>query len=221
MPGPTRHAPPMRRPSRPPTSMPSSEELPGGTGAQSNVQVPNHITDPLQSMCSWPLTISVYGREFEVEALPAINWLYHLVPPVGEDHFDIMALIEDLLPGLEDFWFEEQLPYEELIKLTMSVISSVAARPWWIAFRLIGTAIASWHIIGPKMTMHGGDATVLSLSAWLDMVMFLIMDSIKPQEATMFTLKLELPPPNLGLDEEETVTELPATERSAFLAMAD
>lgn len=214
----------MPMPSRP--SLPSSTSSPTAPGDGSNVptmRIPKTNVDPIWSLCTWPVTIRVHGEEFTVEPLPAAEWLKHMMHQDG--HVDVLGLVTDLVPELDEYFYENALPLTELADVVYELIATVSARPWWVTFRLTTVAANSWHVLGPKMIAKGGDARTLSLAAWLDVLLFQIMDVIDPEKATMFELQLEMPPKELQLEDDETPDgELPASmemDTQSFLSMAD
>lgn len=204
--------------------MSSQGASPGGGAPDARqpprVEVPKHNVDPVWSLCPWPLVITTHGQIFEVPAEPAVTWIKHLMPtPKQETDPDLLMLLDELLPTVDDFWFDSALPPEELYELIQDIITTVAARPWWLTLRMMAVASSAWHILGPKMIMNNGDPTKLSLAAWLDLLMYLIMDSVDPEKATMFVMQLEAPPAGL-LSPEEEQELVPPMEQSLFLAMA-
>jgi hypothetical protein len=203
----------VRRPSPSQHSSASPEQ----PATHSPVEVPQTNEDPVWSLCPWPVTVDMHGQVFDIEPLPAVHWLKHLMNKEGS--MDLIGLLDDIAPGMDDFCFDHDINPQELMDLGLDIISTVAARPWWLALRLTTIAANNWQVFGPKLMMSGGDATVLSLAGWLDMLLWQIMDSIDPKKATMFTMQLQLPPPELQ-EEESDPFALTETDRSAFLAMA-
>lgn len=189
--------------------------------SRAKLDVPKTNRDPVWSLCPWPVSVIVLGTELTFPAAPAAEWLKYLMIRSLEE-FDLSGLIDDLFPGLDDFFFENDLPLDELFELALDIIGTVSARPYWLTLRLTHVATEAWHVLGPKMISQGGDPAVLSLAAWLDLLLFTIMESIDPEKATMFTLQLQLPPQELT--EEGTENDPMAAlemDPNAFLAMAD
>lgn len=200
--------------SRPSLPSPAAQE------AAPQVQVPKTNKDPVLSLCPWSIDVSL-GRcqdqecleehSFEIPAAPASEWLQYLL----SSESDLNQLITGMMPKLEDFYFENYLPVEDMYKRALEIIEIASARSWWIALRLISAAAANWNILGPKMLMSGVDASRVSLAAWLDVLLLVIIENSEPKNVMMFTLKLEAPPPNIfGAEQPEEME----TDRSAFLA---
>lgn len=141
------------------------------------------------------------GREYEIPAMSAAAWLSVLM----EDELDL----EDIFPGLTgkeeeiiDLVIDGKQTMDDLELVSLEVIAAVSGRPWWVAMRLVGAARASWPVLGPALIQRV-DPNVVSLSAWLDVLLVEIMDRMKPEQAQMFALRLELPPPELEMPEAD------------------
>lgn len=178
------------------------------------IQVPSLNLDPIQSLRPWPVVVTCCGRDVEIPALAAVDWLVILMP---ED-----PQLDDLFPGLlepEDAdWVEEQiiagnLGLTEFQELLFDIIETVSARRWWVTLRLVDMARRSWDAIGSEMLFRGVDAAVLSLSGWLDVLLLTVLKNMEAKDITMFTMRLEAPP------EGETEPEELEMSRSAFMAL--
>lgn len=148
-------------------------------------------------------------------ALVAADWLAILM---GE--FDLF----DLIPGLCDegddievqaALFEGEITVAEFKDACLGLISVAAGRPWWYSLRLIRTVASSWETIGGELAFRSIDANRISLGAWLDATLLICLRGMKPEQTTMFTSQLEMPPPELA-QEEAPKLEM---SRSQFLAM--
>lgn len=202
------------RRSAPPRRSAPSSPLPESTA---QATVPKTNKDPAMSLCPWSIEVALGPGQFtEIPAVPAVEWLRYLLSTSPD--FD--GLITNLMPELEDYYLDNNLDLTTMYQLALDVIGIAGARNWWIALRLIYTAAENWQIIGPKLMMNGIDPTFVSLAAWLDMALFIMIESMDPKSVTMFTLKLEIPPPSNLITGEVAEEEL-VTERSSFLAMAD
>lgn len=194
-----------------PRSAPSSPS----SADSGRISVPSLNLDPIQSLRPWPVVVTCCGRDVEIPALAAVDWLTILMPP--EPHLD------DLFPGLlgdEDAdWVEEQivagrLGLSEFQQIIFNVIETVSARKWWVTLRLVDLARRSWDAIGSEMLLRGVDAAVISLSGWLDILLITVLRNMDSKDVTMFTLRLEAPPP-----EEEVEAEDMEMSRAAFMAL--
>lgn len=168
------------------------------------------------SLCPWSIQVTLdRGFRYEIPALPAVTWLQYLL----SNDPDLDGLIAELMPGLEDYFCDnDQSPYD-MYETALEIIGIASARSWWIAIRIIFSATVNWHIIGPKLIMSQVDASKLSLAAWLDVVLFMMIDIMDPKKVTMFTSQLEAPPTGV-LSTEALEAAEPVMDRSSFLAMA-
>ena len=184
-----------------PRSAPSSDN--------DRVVVPHLNKDPIWSLKPWPATVTVAGLDIEIPALCAADWLAILM----QAEPDLDALIADYMPEAEELLFEGTVSLEELYEVSLELIALVSARPWWVTLRLISVARGSWDVLGGEMSFRHIDATQISLSAWLDVLLLVTLRSMEPKDTTMFTMRLEAPP-------ETEEAEEPEMSAGAFMAMA-
>jgi hypothetical protein len=59
------------------------------------------------------------------------------------------------------------------------------------------------------------DPERISIAAWLDVLLVTILNSMEPKETTMFSMRLEAPPPTVEAPQPEEME----MERGAFLNM--
>lgn len=170
------------------------------------VIIPKLVTDPVWSLDSWPVIVTLAGQEFQAPPMRALEWLEILM--AGADFLDPATFTdhvfsdEDAEAILDLLWFGE-LDIEEFNDIVLELISEVSGRPWWVTMKLISSAKASWDFLGAELMLQGIKATEVSLSAWLDVVLLLILRNIDPEKATMFTSELEMPPPGVEMKLEE------------------
>lgn len=183
--------------------------------SEQGIQIPKTNQNPVWSLCPWSVVVMLPGLEVEIPALPAVYWLQYLMTP-GQPDLD--AMVGDLMPDVEDYYYtDDGFDAEGLRKTVQEVLATVGARHWWQVISLTSMAANSWDALGPKMLLARADPTVLSLAGWLDVLIYTVLESLDKTKAMMFSLKLEAPPP--GLDDEKPA-ELPVTNRNDFFAMA-
>lgn len=187
---------------------------PAPSSDSGRISVPSLNQDPIQSMRPWSVLVTCRGRELEIPAMPAVDWLAILMP--AEPHLD--DVFPGLLPDEDADWVEEQilagaLELTEFQGVLFEIIETVSARKWWVTLRLVDMARRSWDAIGAEMLMRGVDASTLSLSGWLDVLLITVLRNMDSKDITMFTLKLEAPP------EGEQESEELEMSRSAFMAL--
>lgn len=179
--------------------------------------VPELVTDPVWSLRPWPVEIDLGSRVVTILALPAADWLVHLMAA----QLDPDAVFPGLLPSdeeelVEDMLYDGRLGLDQLDRIFLDVVTAVSARPWWVALRLVAATRAHWAVVGADMILRGVDAARLSLSAWLDVALLTIMRHIRTEDSMMFTLQLEMVPAS---EVAATQGQLEMSEE-AFLAMA-
>lgn len=180
------------------------------------ITVPKLNRDPVQSLRPFSLDITVAGHDFTIPALPASEWLSILMVPDMD--------LSDILPGLlsieeaeslEELILARELDLEELEDTVLAILETVSARDWWVVLKLVENARVSWDVLGAELGLRGVNATQVSLSSWLDMLLLVLLRAMDPKEVQMFTLKLEAPPPEVRGEESEL-----EMSSSAFMAMA-
>ena len=174
------------------------------------VHVPKLNQDPIWSLKPWPAVVTIDHQNFEIPAMPAADWLAVLMKP----ELSLDEFLFELVPGIEDLILTTQASLDELYTVCLDLITLISARHWWVTMRLIGVARESWDVLGGEMALRHVDATQLSLSAWLDVLLLVTLRQMDPKDVTMFTMRLEAIPEDESVPEQEM--EMSA---SAFLAM--
>jgi hypothetical protein len=86
-----------------------------------------------------------------------------------------------------------------------------------VTIRLITVAQQNWDTVGAEMMIKGVNADTMSLAGWLDVFLLVLLRMMDPKETTMFTMKLEMVPPEFIHQVPEESLEISA---DAFLSMA-
>lgn len=175
------------------------------------IAVPKLAGDPVWALKPWPVTIQAGGEDYEIPALPAADWLAVLMA----DPFDPDDLILDLVINGKELLFLETVSADDLAHICFDVITTVSARPWWVAMRLITMARGSWSVLGAELILKGVDPQRVSLAAWLDALLLVALRTMNPDDVTMFTMRLEEPPP----EEVDSVADEMEMSAEAFLSM--
>jgi hypothetical protein len=187
---------------------------PPSVDTNSRITVPKLNKDPIQSLSPYSVMVSVGMYEVEIPPLPAVDWLSELMTQdVTLDNIFPGFLSEEDADLVEEMIIAGDLDIDEYEGIILNIIETVSARDWWVTFRLIETARINWDVLGAELALRGVDAGHVSLSSWLDAVLILALRNTDPKDATMFTMRLEAPPPNEEADEPE----MPASQ---FMSMA-
>lgn len=143
------------------------------------------------------------GAEITIPALPAADWLAILMREEFSTDDMFWTLGADIATALDEALYSGALSFEDYAAMALDVIGTASGRPWYIAIRLIASATQSWNVIGAELAFRGINAAVISLSAWLDVVLLVMMRLIDKKDVAMFTLKLMAPPPGTDPTEME------------------
>lgn len=172
---------------------------PSASPPSSVVRIPVTNRDPVLSLRPWPVLLTVAGMELEIPALPATDWLQVLM----KEEPDLEEILTELCPQGTSLLFDESLDQEELWDILLELVEQASARHWWIAMRIINVCRASWNVLGAEMFYRGIDPNSLSLAAWLDAMLLVIIRAMDPKDVTMFNMKLEMVPAGEEVDDEE------------------
>lgn len=151
---------------------------------------------------------------FSVPALPAVEWLTILL----DNQFSLYDIVPGLLdPEDHDRFVEAAHSVDDSLEvLALDVLRIAAGREWWIALRLLAVAKSHWHILGAEMMRLNLDTSTMSLSAWLDIFTLQFVARLKPENATLVTLQLEMVPE--GFTPQRETMEI---SEAQFLSMGD
>lgn len=182
------------------------------------LRIPKINTDLVWSLKPWPTQIYLGGLELEIPPLPAADWIPAIIDMMDDTLGLLMGLLsEDDQERLTDLMFTGVLDVEDLFTLCTDVLTTVGARPWWVTVRLILVAQQNWDTIGAEMMLKGVNASTMSLAGWLDVFLLVLLRMMEPKETTMFTMKLEMVPPQFVDQVPEEAMEM---STDAFLSMA-
>jgi hypothetical protein len=70
-------------------------------------------------------------------------------------------------------------------------------------------------VVGGELALKGVDATQLSLSSWLDVLLLILLRNMDQKDIPMFTMRLEVPPEGFQAEAQE-----PTMSAQEFMAMA-
>lgn len=178
------------------------------------VQIPGLNLDPISSLRPHPVDFALGTEEFTVPAMPAVEWLTLLL--------DSKFSLYDIVPGLLDpedhgrFAEAAHSVDDDLEVLALEVLRTASGREWWVTLRLLAVAKSHWHVLGAEMMRLNLDTSTMSLSAWLDIFTLQFVARLKPENATMVTLQLEMVPE--GFEAQRDTMEI---SEAQFLSMGD
>lgn len=125
--------------------------------------------DPLASLRGWGSTVELGGREYQLRAALAVEWL----PILMIDPLDLSAIIpgmveQDVEEDLEDALIQGTVSLDEIEQVCREVISMAAGRDWWWALNLLASVAGAWMTIFGNLVARGMDVSRLPLGALLD-----------------------------------------------------
>ena len=91
----------------------------------------------------------------------------------------------------------------DLDELFCDLLEEASGRHWWITMRLVSIARNEWERVGADLLLANVDPEKLSLAAWLDAFTLLLIRSLKPEDANMLMMQVEMVPEGETLPDEE------------------
>lgn len=147
--------------------------------------------DPVASMRCWAITLHVGGREYDIPALPAVDWWPVLA---GVNPTQILELIPSRLgdsDDLDELLLSGRLDGDELGSALTDAIEEVTGRSFHVAVVLATVADQHWPVVGAALARTGFRWDVQPIGAALDLVYATIMEGLKDEDQEKFTQLLE------------------------------
>lgn len=143
--------------------------------------------DPVASMRCWPITVELAGREYEIPALPAVDWW-----PVLVDH-DVIAVLDIVESGsdLDEMLLDGVISGEELTEALTDAIETATGRSFHAGFILATVANSSWPVIGGSLAQKGFRWDVQPIGAALDAIYAVVVGALEKDEREKFLAMLE------------------------------
>lgn len=167
--------------------------------------------DPLASMRCWEITVELGGREFQIPALPAVDWWPVLLDTTPTTILDILK--SETQAGefeLDDMLLSGQVTGADLAEVAGDVISEATGRTVHAAFVLATVASVAWPNIGGQLARDGFRWDVQPIGAALDAVYAIVVGGLEEKERDKF----------LALLEDDTVTQ-PGKKRTPSQKVVD
>lgn len=156
-----------------------------------------------------PVEVTLLGRPFEIPALDAVGWL-RILTAKNLDLYGIFPVMagQDALELVEDVLWDGLATDEEIARIALDVISTVADRPWWVVLRILASVLDAWD------RLHVNSAVGMSLAGWLDEVWSKVMSLMDPKRVAGWVASIEAAPKGW-----EVETDFDAEERAFMAAM--
>lgn len=142
--------------------------------------------DPLASMRCWAVTVELGGREFDIPALPAVDWWPVVVNADPAAILDMLKSSEADAFELDSMLLDGQVTGADLGRMLADVVEEIAGRPLQAAFVLATVATQRWDVIGGQVAQAGFRWDVQPLGAALDLIYSLIMGGLEEESRAKF-----------------------------------
>lgn len=181
--------------------------------------LPHIVNDPVASLAMWPVTVRFGGLVVDIPPMPASDWLSVLMQSPLELWDIIPGLCPDREEDIKDALLLGDIAVKEFRDLCFEVIAVASGRSWWFTLQLIQTVRASWEVLGGRLAYRQIDASKMPLGMWLDAALIVCLESMKPEQTTMFLSQLQMPPPGAEVPKEVLDAQIPEMSKSTFMAM--
>lgn len=127
------------------------------------------------------------GVTYTIPARDALGWLELLLQPDLWQIFPGLADRQAADEAVDALW-AGRVDVEDVSKISLEVIATVADRPWWQALRIIQVASDAWDIV------HVNNVQGKTLAGWLDEVWSNILAHTDPKKRAGFISQIEAVP---------------------------
>lgn len=145
--------------------------------------------DPLASMRCWAIGVELGGREFDIPALPAVDWWPVIVSGDASSIVDLLRSTEGA--DLDSMLLSGQVTGEDLSQALAEAVTEVTGRSFHAAFVLATVAARTWPVIGGQLARDGFRWDVQPIGAALDAIYTIILGSMEEDSRAEFLALLE------------------------------
>lgn len=138
--------------------------------------------DPLASMRCWEITVELGGREFDIPALPAVDWWPVLTQDGPATFVDLLRSDTDLDAMLLD----GRITSADLAEVIRDAVEEATGRTYHAAFVLATVASASWPVIGGQLAQSGFRWDVQPIGAALDAIYAIVLGGLEEKNRDQF-----------------------------------
>jgi hypothetical protein len=126
-------------------------------------------------MRCWAITVELGGREFEIPALPAVDWWPVLADASAMGLVDLLKSTEGA--DLDTMLLDGSITSDGMTEVLMDAISEATGRTFHASFVLATVAGMHWTVVGGQLARDGFRWDVLPIGAALDAVHSVIVES--------------------------------------------
>jgi hypothetical protein len=145
--------------------------------------------DPLASMRCWAITVELGGREFDIPALPAVDWWPILVSGNFSEIVDILKSTDGA--DLDCMLLDGTVSGADLSEAITDAIEEATGRSAHASFVLATVATSAWSMVGGQMAREGFRWDVQPIGAALDAVYNIVVGSLEKENRAKFLTMLE------------------------------
>jgi len=143
--------------------------------------------DPLASMRCWAITLELGGQEFEIPALPAVDWWPVLVSVQPRRVLDLLTSSADL----DELILDGKLTAAEIGQACTDAIEEATGRSLHVSLVLALAADGQWENIGAALALKGFRWDVMPIGAALDAIYATIVGGLGDEARGKFLALLE------------------------------
>jgi hypothetical protein len=145
--------------------------------------------DPLASMRCWAITVRLGGKEFEIPALPAVDWWPVLVSVNPRRVLDLLKSTDDA--DLDGMLLDGELSSAEIGEAVTDAIEEATGRSLHVSLVLALAADGNWPTIGGHLAQIGFRWDQQSIGAALDAIYAVIIGNLPEDARGKFEAVLE------------------------------
>jgi hypothetical protein len=148
--------------------------------------------DPMASMRLWAITVELGGREYEIPALPAVDWW----PVIRDaDPAGVLDLLrsegEAEAADLDLMLLDGRITGKELSAALSDAIEEATGRSFHVAFVLATVAASQWPTVGGYLAQTGFRWDLQPIGAALDAIYAVVVSNLDKEPRDKFLALLE------------------------------
>lgn len=148
--------------------------------------------DPLASMRCWEITVELGGREFDIPALPAVDWWPVVLTGRIDGILDLLRSSDTGQPAdLDAMLLSGEISGKDLSSALADAVEEATGRTHHAAFVLATVANSSWPVIGGQLARDGFRWDVAPIGAALDAIYAIVVGSLEKENRDKFLALLE------------------------------
>lgn len=153
------------------------------------------------ALAPYPIVVPLAGRDWEIPALPAREWIRAVARTDAEAAVMPGLLEPEDAERLMDRAMAGRVASADLRRASYEAITQAAGRDWWQAVRLVGAADDPLGRMYGELTLRGVDAGAVSFAAWCAAVYTLLSRNLDANKIAKLHAQLMLVPEGLSDDD--------------------